>query len=180
MMTLSHEQMLAQWKMRHYLEPVRSDSEVSRSNGVNVDYMLSLEMRDWYLELLDKGELRYLELTDIASETATINRPETGAVVIKLPEQCRRVVSVKIAGNEREIMPEQDEYRKYLQLSEYTRGGASEPVAVMTKGGELVLYGNDINGKAPEIEHIYAVMLPPDGKYVLDESALKTIPTIEI
>ena len=82
MMTLSHEQMLAQWKMRHYLEPVRSDSEVSRSNVVNVDYMLSLEMRDWYLELLDKGELRYLELTDIASETATINRPETGAVVI--------------------------------------------------------------------------------------------------
>lgn len=182
MMTLSQKQMLAQWKMRHYLEPLREDCSEVRDDGVNIDYLVALEMRDWYLNLLDTAPLRMVSVTDIIQEVAVDNRPDNGAVVINLPEACRRVVSIWLSGIAQEIIPITDlsDYRVILQQSEYSRGGKCIPVAVLSDAGLLTIYGYDSDGNPPEIEHLYAVMCPEDGVYILDESALKTIPTIKI
>ena len=182
MMTLTHDQMLAQWKLRHYMEPLREDCEVTRYDGVNVDSLIALAMQDWYLHLLDTAPLKMVPLTDLANETAQIDRPETGAVVVKLPENVRRVVAVNIEGCPQDIVPVTDmtDYRVALQKSEYSRGGRCEPVAVLSAGGILTVYGEDESGKLPVVEHIYAVVLPEANTYIFDESALSTIHTVEI
>ena len=50
----------------------------------------------------------------------------------------------------------------------------------MGMGNNLTVYAHDAAGNPPEIEHIYAVVLPEDGTYTFDESALSTIPTVKI
>lgn len=174
--------MLAQWKLRHYMEPLREDCEVTRYDGVNVDSLIALEMRDWYLHLLDTAPLRMVPVKDLASETAQIDRSETGAVVVKLPENVRRVVSVNIQGCSEDIVPitDMNDYRLSLQKSEFSRGGICEPVAVLSVGGSLTVYCKDEFGKLPVVEHIYAVVAPEADTYVFDESALSTIPMVEI
>lgn len=182
MITLSQDQMLAQWKARHYLEPLRTDFSEVRTSGIDIDYVLKLEIRDWYLNLLDTGDVKMLPVTDLALETAAINRPAAGAVVVMLPEKCRRVLAVRIKGYEQDIIPHTDvnDYEVTLQKSEYSRGGICEPVALLGMGKTLTIYAHDASGNPPEIEHIYAVILPEDGFYTLDESALATIPTVNI
>ena len=182
MITLSQDQMLAQWKARHFLEPIRTDCSEVRTSGIDIDYVLKLEIRDWYLNLLDTGDAKMLPITDLALETAAMKRPDSGAVVGKLPESCRRVLAVRIKGCEQDIIPYTDVncYEVSLQRSEYSRGGAYEPVAVLGMGNNLTVYAHDAAGNPPEIEHIYAVVLPEDGTYTFDESAHSTIPTVKI
>ena len=53
-------------------------------------------------------------------------------------------------------------------------------MAVLSAGGTLTVYGEDELGKLPVVEHIYAVVLPEANTYIFDESALSTIPMVEI
>lgn len=53
MITLTRQEMLAQWKLRRALEPLRADCTAQRNDGIDLDRYLTEEMRSWYLRMLD-------------------------------------------------------------------------------------------------------------------------------
>lgn len=79
--------MLAQWKLRHYMEPLRDDCEVTRYDGVNVDSLIALEMQDWYLHLLDTAPLKMVPQLIWQMKRHRLTAPKQG----RLSLSCRRM-----------------------------------------------------------------------------------------
>lgn len=171
-MTLSTEEMLNQWRLRRALEPLRSDCTVERTDGIDLDSLLRLEMRDWYLKLLDTASLEYLAPVDLAGDVA-LSVGDDGVATVNLPERCRRVVEVMLDEWERPatiLAPDSPLAR--CQQSVYSRGGSVAPVAVQ-EAGRLRLYS--VAGQSPVITRLLCVAEPEDGVYTFDERALSLI-----
>lgn len=177
-LTLSTPEMLSQWRLRRQLEPLRSDCTVLRSDGIDLERLLTAEMRDWYLTLLDTAPLEMLAVTDIAGETALqVNGSDNCHATVLLPERCRRVVSVMLGNWQRPaVVTAPGSVLARCQDSPYSRASAHSPVAVL-EPGQLRLYGGIDPFSPPEIASLKCVLVPPDGYYVLDERALSLIPT---
>lgn len=171
--TLTHEEMLAQWKLRRALLPLRLDCEVTRRDTVDVDRLAALEMRDWYLRLLDTAPVELTGVTDLAGEVA-VTAVDDGTATVVLPPGCRRVVSVEMEGWERPATVVADPASPVarLQTSRYSRGGAARPVAVV-EGDTLRLY-TPVNASA-RLVSLKCVTEPADGSYRMDERALSLI-----
>ena len=171
--TLSSEEMLAQWKLRRGFEPLRSDCVITRSDGVDIDQLLRLEMRDWYLNLLSTGPIEMLATTNIANDIAVVVG-EDNVGIVTLPESCRRIVEFQLEGWLRpaKIITNPHCQEALLQDNPYSRGGCEQPVVVLD-GNRLFLYS--LPSSTPKIVRAIAVMEPTDGSYVLDERGLSTI-----
>lgn len=171
-MRLSTDEMLQQWRMRRALEPLRSDCVVQRADGIDLDPLLRMEMRDWYLKLLDTASLELLAPEDIAGDVALVVNAD-GSAVVTLPERCRRVVEVRLEEWERPARIETpDSRRARCQQSCYCRGGAEEPVAI-AEVGRLRLYS--VLSAQPKIASLLCIAEPEEGYYEFDERALATI-----
>lgn len=171
--TLSSDEMLAQWKLRRGFAPLRADCVVSRSDGVDLDALLRLEMRDWYLNLLDTAPTRLLSLTSIADDIAIVAHDDNTATVT-LPQYCRRLVEFQLDGWARPAtITAPDTPLARLQANRYSRGGCESPV-VVRHGNRLRIYSLPSNS-TPTITRAIAVMEPANGNYEMDESALSTI-----
>ncbi len=173
LLNLSTEEMLGVWKLKRYFEPLRSDCELSRTDGVDLDRLQIMEMREWYLNLLDNGDLSLMEVSEMARDVA-LKHQDDGSATITLPAECRRVVEVKLEGwRQTAIIVGPDSPIASLQRSPYSRGGSEEPVAVAHQG-YLHLYTPV--STASRIVSLKCVLEPADGFYRLDERALATIP----
>lgn len=173
LLNLSSEEMLGVWKLKRYFEPLRSDCELSRTDGVDLDRLQMMEMREWYLNLLDNGELSLLEVSDIARDVA-LKYQSDGSATIALPAECRRVVEVKLEGWQRAaIIAGPDSPIAALQRSPYSRGRSEEPVAVVNQGYLHIYTPPSTDSR---ISSLKCVAEPADGSYRFDERALATIP----
>lgn len=180
-MLYSRQQLLEQWMLRKYMIPLRTDCNVSRAdNGIDYESMASIEMTDWYLNLLDTADPGLLDPVDIADETASVYHPSRKVLEITLPDNCRRVVSLSIKGHATPVVPvAYGSAEARLQQSEYSCGGSIMPVAVAT-GGKLYVYAADTEGNPPQITSIMAVTVPPDGFFRMNPRALSTITKSEL
>ena len=171
--TLSSEEMLAQWKLRRGFEPLRSDCVITRSDGVDIDQLLRLEMRDWYLDLLCTAPVEMLATTNIANDIAVVVRDD-GVGIVTLPESCRRIVEFQLDGwcRPAKIITNPHCQEALIQDNPYSRGGCEQPVVVLN-GNRLFLYS--LPSSTPKIVRAIAVMEPADGSYVLDERGMATI-----
>ncbi|MCC8038257.1 MAG: hypothetical protein LIP02_09030 [Bacteroidales bacterium] len=174
--TISQTEMLALWRQLRYNEPIRNDAAVTRVDGVDRDRFHRVEMRNWYLNLLATGDLRYLKISDIASQVAVTSMGDgTGRVL--LPERCVRPLWVMLEGwNRAARVVEPQSLEAEMQLNDYSRGGAVDPVAVHYPG-HLRLYSL-VDGVIPKISTLRCIIEPDDGVFELDESALSTIPPL--
>lgn len=165
--------MLALWRQLRYNEPIRNDAAVTRVDGVDRDRLHQVEMRNWYLNLLATGDLRYLKISDIATQVAVTSMGDgTGRVL--LPEKCVRPLWVMLEGWDRAArVVEPDTLEAEMQLNEFSRGGTVEPVAVHYPG-QLRLYSL-VEGETQKLTALRCVMEPEDGVYEMDESALESI-----
>lgn len=171
-MRLSPEEMLRIWKLRRYHEPLRADCEVTRTDGLDLDRLQTMELREWYLKLLDTAEPELLEVKDIAKDVALKRRPD-GSATIMLPEECRRVIEVSLEGwRQPARLTTQGSALAQLQQSEFSRGGTMEPVAVV-HSGYIHLYSPP-SGTAV-IGTLKCISEPLNGEYVMDELLLETI-----
>lgn len=176
-MKLSTEEMLYQWRLRRALLPMREDCAVTRYDGIDIDPLLRLQMRDWYLNLLDTAPVELLTLTDIAADITT-SRDSSGITTVKLPERCRRIIEFRLEEWERPatIITNPNSPEAILQSNPYSRGRSCLPV-VVKHNNLLYLYSAETEN--PVIATALAVMLPDDGTYELDERALSLIPTVD-
>jgi hypothetical protein len=165
--------MLKMWRLRRYREPLRDDCSVTHTDGLDTDRLLTMEMREWYINLLDTADTRLLDITDIAADVA-LKANSDGSATVALPAECRRVVEVNIDGWKRPatITPA-DTHLASLQLSEMSRGGAADPVAV-ARPGSLTLYTPP--SAQSKLTSLKCIAEPADGSYRFDELALSLIP----
>lgn len=99
---LTKNEMLALWKRRHFLEPLRADCRIERSDGVDLDAIATEEMRLWYLKQLAEAPPDMLAPSDLAM-TAKVRRSPQGTGLITLPGNVVRVIAVRLAaGNARQ------------------------------------------------------------------------------
>lgn len=167
--------------LRKYMIPLRTDCTVSRAdNGIDYESMASIEMTDWYLNLLDTADFSLLETVDIADETASVYDPSRRVLEITLPDNCSRIASLFIRGHTAPVVPVAvNSAQARLQQSEYSCGGSIMPVAVAAER-KLHVYAADSNGNPPQITSIMAVTVPPDGFFRMNPRALSTIPKSEL
>lgn len=178
---LTADEMLAHWRLARGLEPLRADSTVTRTDGVDLDALLMIEIRAWYLNLLDTAPEPMICVDDMAAVTPVIALPD-GTAEVSLPPRTRRVLEVKLAGWERPariVRPADPDAPRLLalQASPWSRGGCCRPVAVM-EAGRLRLYSlpeADGGGGAstPVLESLRVVVEPADSDtFRLDTRAL--------
>jgi hypothetical protein len=172
--TLTTDEMLAQWKLRRGFAPLRANCVIERSDGVDLDAILRLEMRDWYLNLLDNAPIEMLAPSDIKDSIAIIKQYD-GSGVVTLPENCRRVVEFQLKGwrQPAKIITDLNSHEAMLQTNKYSRAKSQSPI-VVKHHNKLLIYSlpNDDN---PTIERALAILEPADGSYTLDERGMNLI-----
>ncbi|MDE6101012.1 MAG: hypothetical protein K2G01_08200 [Paramuribaculum sp.] len=170
--TLTADSMLRLWKTAKGFEPLRTDCIISRSDGPDLDRILTLQMRSWYVGQLMNGQLRDLPLTDIGP-TLSFDEKTAGCVSALLPERCLRVASADCDKWERPaiIINDRECADAVAQTNPFARAGEARPVAI-ADSGRLTLYPAT-GGTTPRI---MAVMLPDsDDIYRLTPSMLASI-----
>ena len=183
--TLTKAEMLRRRRIAGGLEPHRADCAIEQTDGIDIDAVLELQLRQWYLDLLDKGSVSEVAPSNIAASveiSAVSGNP--GGTVLTPPEMCRRVFAVKLKGWLRavEVEPASEAERIIqLQSNPYTAATAAHPVAVATGGAS--------GGRASEILAwpaatqaltVTAAIDPGEDYYTFDESALASMPSTQI
>ncbi len=169
-------EMVAEWRLRKgLLAPVTAGAG-SREDGLEVDRLIEREIDKWYSGLLATAPADMLPLEDFAQELTPVFRPD-GCVEVDLPDECRRVVEVRLTGWRRSarIVEDTESLVARMQSSPFIAGGSWQPVAVKS-GRRLYLYSS--SGDAPRLERLLCVAAPTDGSYLFDESLLGTISTV--
>ncbi|MDO5394447.1 MAG: hypothetical protein Q4F07_00625 [Bacteroidales bacterium] len=172
-MRLTSEQMLGHWRRYRRLDPERADCSIELFDGINTDIRLAMEMRSWYLELLDNGDLRHLVLTDIAPRLK-LTSVYSGVWQCRLPADVRRVAGISLAGAASEIVPvcgDPGNRFKTLCTNRYSRPDTAFPAAHISDSGLMTLYCAG-TASAPVPEAVMAVVDPGDEEYVFNDSAL--------
>ncbi len=168
---LTKNEMLALWKRRHFLEPLRADCRIGRSDGVDLDAISELQMRQWYLNLLAEAPVELVATTDLAL-TATLKRTSRGSGLVTLPTETVRVLSVKLSCWPTAVVPvEETSAEAHRQSNPYSRAGIACPVAVMHSNNTLELFSLENSKTLPSIDSLLTVADYGPDRYVMDERA---------
>lgn len=174
MMNLTEEEMLELWKTRLRLLPARRDCTIERDDGIDIDSVLMLDIREWYARLLVGGNAGWLPVEDLSHE-AECETDDEGVVMVQLPPGCVRPVEWKLAGWKNSVVQfhAPGSYKAMCQRNIYLRGDAVSPVAVLHDDC-LVLYSVE-PGTVVVVEQARCVVRPADGSFCFHEAALSTM-----
>lgn len=170
MVRLSKEEMLREWKARRGMTPVSTSTlQVTRRESETVDEMVQREIDDWYAHLLATADPMFLPQRDFSAVTEPRDAGD-GNVEIELPEECVRLLSVRMSGWRRpaRIVDDADGALARMQSSRYVSGKSCNPVAVRC-GRCLTLYSKCGEGKVTEL---LCVAAPADGSYEFERGEL--------
>lgn len=172
--SLTREEMLKRRRTIAGLEPLRTDCSVTLNQGLDVDELLELDLRNWYLNLLDTAHRRFLATEDVSSLVST--RIVDGHMEITLPTSVRRVFELRLSNwfMPVTVLPGKNlgEVRLW-QHNPYTVAKCDSPVAVAVET-ELPIT-RILAWPATEqsvVECIIAVRDPGKELYIMDECAL--------
>lgn len=171
-MRLTDTQMLAHWRRHRGLESLRSDCSVELFDGVDAGEVLRMEMRAWYLDLLDNAPLRFLSTTDIASRLS-FAPASAGVWRASLPPDVRRLVAITVKGADAPVpvlAAGSDPRRESLNANPFSRSGPRHPSAFSHPDRTVTLCC--ASATMPEIVACSAIVDPGDETYQFDESAL--------
>lgn len=177
-MVYSYDEMVELWLLHRYHETARTDAQVVRADGIDLRRLAADEMRSWFMNLLDTAPRELLDPDDLSDVAPVPGRLADGRLALTLPESCRRVVGVRLAGWERSatILTDRESAAVRRQCSPMSRAGSHCPVAVVD-GRRLIMSPSEL----PEVEELLVCLAPAEGTrgvYRLDPRALSTIPQI--
>lgn len=173
MLSFSVPEMLREWKLRKGFVDGRRDCSVERDDGIDLDALLKRQIDAWYERLLAEAPTEWLPVSDIAADCQT-EASERG-VTVYLPEDCVRVVEVKMPDWHRSVCHIERDGSEIArrQASEWLRAGRERPVAI---AGHRCLYlFPSSGGDAVLPDKLLAVCRPPQGNYRFSEAALHSI-----
>lgn len=162
---------------------MRADCAVEYTDGIDVDRLLEQELRAWYVNLLDTAPPEMLAPENIAGSTSAQAHIVPGAARISLPENCRRVLDIKLKGWSMavKVLPS-EHYQEMVrhQTNPFTASTIASPVAVMAPwspdGVSAAVVAWPPGSIQPQVETLTAICDPGPDKYILDETALATLP----
>lgn len=174
--TYTKEQLLAKARMLLGFAHSRADCGATQTDGVDVDAIILETLRNWYLNLLRFGTPSMLAPQEIQALTS-LPSGTAGGSMITLPQECVRVLSVRLPGWHHSVEAESSERMNdvvSLQLNPYTQSTADTPVAVIDASRKIIYawpqaaeYGN---------LSILAAVDNGEDSYTFDDSALTTLP----
>lgn len=174
-MILDSDSLIAEWKMRHYLEPLRSDATFRRYDAIDLDAYILRRLDAWYDNLLDTAPPRQLVPHEIAADLNLVSRCGRRAVY-SLPAGCRRILSVAATpAGPGALIAAEGSPLALRQECPFSCGGPAAPVAVVSPG-RIAIFGIPLSQELPH--SVMAILTPPEGTYELQPSALDTLNTI--
>ncbi len=179
--------MLDLWRLAAGLEPVEAEASIERFDCLDINRRLAVAMRQWYLNLLDTADARYLAAENIADKLVWHYDATTGCKVATLPSDVRRILAVRMSATALPLKLSKNtaELADLRASVLFTRSAHSPlnfdfarrvpaPASVdkaIVADGVIALKATD----PPSV--VMAVSDPGDETYVLDESALSLIPS---
>lgn len=175
-LTLDQSEMLALWKRRHFIEPLRDDCAIERTDGIDLDARLREQMRAWYLDLLRHGPVEALAPTEIARDCRAVVSPD-GTVDLVLPPGVERVLGVQLSGWSRPATVITDPAHPAVRLQEnpFSRGGTEAPVALWLPGSETVRLASPAVAAGTPVASVLAAVDAGPDLYSFDEQAVALI-----
>lgn len=165
---LTEAQLLHEWQLRAFPEPVNSGCDITRDDGVDLEALLRARMLDWYRGLIHDAPFDML--APVAIELP-VEVDGDGVGHVALPDNLVRVAAVSAGGCCAELVTDCHSRKALLQRSPYTRAAASKPVAVLK--GRCI----DIFVVRPDCRRVLLQAVVDDGvTFSLDAAALSTIP----
>ena len=165
---LSKSEMIDLWLLRKGFEPLGVDGSVVRTDGIDLRRAAEEEIRVWYARLLDEAPAEWLAPMDYALQT-TATPTADGRVVLTLPTQCRRLLSLRLSPwAEDALLVAPDSPEAMRQGNPLWRSGAVRPVAVVS--GHRVLVNKPAGSF--EVEEVLGVAEPTGMSYAFDDAAL--------
>ncbi len=176
-LTLTQAQMNERWLALRRLNTLPLEAVVNRNDGVDMDMIVTEEVKKWYFNLLLTAPERMLAPVDIEDGLQLLPDGRGGARVV-VPPEVVRIISVRMRGwyaparllHDNAYPPEVIRRTRRRQMSQLTMSSPADPVAIM--------HSNVIN-LYPYIDddelHTLRVVTMTDGIYQFDSSALTTI-----
>lgn len=167
----SKSQLLAQWRLRRGLEPMRGDLTVEL-DGIDSSAFDEAGLQDWWSDVTLHAPAEMFESTDLSVRCMLKPAPGGGTdVEVPLSSGCRRILSVKLRGWQREgrlVAPQSREAR--LQEWEYTQAGRESPIAIVYSPHHVRCFP-----AGDEVE-VFTSITDGDGeRFVIDSSLLCTM-----
>lgn len=164
--------MLSIWRSILGLDTAYSQCSIEQFDGIDINELIALRMRQWYLDLLHNADPSLLPVANIASQCARIARPN-GATFVEPPADCVRVVEVRAATWPVALVPSPNNAPLKRLGHPYAAPSPSSPIAVSSRRGILLATCD-----AADALEIIAVTDPGADSYILDQSLLSSIPSI--
>lgn len=174
-LTLTRAQLLEQWRLRAFPEPLNADGAVTAIDGIDMDAWFEAAAMDWYGNLLATAPVELLNPRDYAAEIVPYR--SGGNLCMRLPESTLRVVSLRLSGWNADaiVCTDPTAPAALRQLSPLTRTGPDAPVAVWAPGSQTVmLYPDSAGNEMPVFEKAMLIVDAPDV-FRLDSAAFGTI-----
>lgn len=176
---LTEDELLQRVRLARCMEPpgdIDDETEVTREDAPVADLWLRTTLRMRYEEMMTTLDISALPLTDCTA-TATLSAcgDDPSRCELYLPAHAIRAATVRLRGWRADALtttPDSEEAAE--QNNPYSRAGRCRPVAVDHGGGHLTLFG-EYDGDSPAAERITAVVMPPEGEYLLTASMLQTL-----
>lgn len=174
-LTYNSTEILNLWKTIMHLEPVRRDCMIERDDGIDIDALLTLHIRQWYAQLLETAPAEWLPIEDVKND-CRLNLGNDQVVTATLPPQCVRPVEWKLKGWQHSVTHflKPGDPEAIVQQCEWTRGRSHCP-AVIDMGNTMQLFSAASNS-LPTLEVARCVVRPADDIYRFHAAALSTIP----
>lgn len=176
--TLTRSQMLEAWRRRAGLEPLNRDCTIERFDGIDADAVIAERMRQWYLDLLDNGDLKLIgSATEASSLVKARLTTGNGSAVIETDPSVRRLLTIRLSGWERSaaVVDRSDAAGLIgLQDNRYSRAGTASPLAYRDEAGLVIA----TPATGVTVISAMAIIDPGADTYILDERALDSIPSI--
>ncbi len=141
-MQLSEQEMMRLWLLRKGYEPLRSDCQIERSDGADLQAIARGECRLWYERLLAEAPAEMLVLHDLSqSSDIKISITNRQAIQVTLPKDCIRPIAVKLVSWYAPAkIVKADSPLAARQYADYGCGGIVHPVAIWHPDNRLELF----------------------------------------
>ncbi len=128
---LTPSQMVALARELLLLQPPMGDCTITRTDGIDLDALLTTHLGRWYAQLLLTAPAEWLPVEDVAAQV-TLDIDDYGVVTATPPSHCVRPLEWRLEGWHCSVTAflKPDEPDARLQLNPWTRAGVFLPAAM--------------------------------------------------
>ncbi len=171
---LTKAQLLEEWQLRSFPEPVNSGCSVVQTGGVDIDNYMSARMDDWYSNLLASASLDLLAPVEMCDGISATLYPD-GTARFQLPEEVVRVVSMSLDGlGPIPVVTDLRGVAAFSSGSVHRYRSSGQRAVALIDGDEVCIRPRIPFTVAPAIVSLKAIV-DVEGEYRLDSKALALI-----